>query len=195
MSQCTHVNIGITFTCHNLPDFSVWRESEQLVITEIVKSDLLTYRNTTDITVDLIVMVFCIILPFTASHQHIRHEHRSLTSRLFMHLPLPFSVGCFPSVLDLGTFHFGSRKHCTRYTCTSKITGECQDSVMALSQKELWFDGCPPNVPWFCLGLYHWLFDLAWLWWRLELSYIRRNPYIVEYALHAIFFFLLLLFW
>lgn len=42
-----------------------------MVITEIVKSDLLTYRNTTEITVDLIVMVFCIILPFTASDQHV----------------------------------------------------------------------------------------------------------------------------
>lgn len=77
------------------------------VIREIVKSDLLTYRNTTGVPGDLIIlMVFCSISPFTASDQHIRHEHRSLTY-LFMHFPLPFSVYCFLSVPALGTFHFG----------------------------------------------------------------------------------------
>lgn len=37
-----------------------------MVIREVVKSDLLTYWNITDVTVDLILMVFCSVLPFTA---------------------------------------------------------------------------------------------------------------------------------
>lgn len=120
--QLVNEHTQTLFTFLKLPVFFSTRGKWAMVTREIIKSDLLTFRNTSEVTVVLILLVFCSALPFIAFCFRLAHQAwAQVLNFSFLYAP-PFAFFSllfgfllfFPSAPALGDFHFGSCEHRAR---------------------------------------------------------------------------------